>query len=80
MAKTFFKRDEKKYLLSQAEYEVVKCAVNAHMQPDKYYKSSIASLYFDTPNDDLVIESLAKPNYKYKVRARHYGEASGGMV
>lgn len=80
MSQKFFKRDEKKYLLSALEYHTIIAEVQRHMQPDKFFQSSVFNVYFDTPQDDLVIASISSPNYKYKVRARSYGKASKGTV
>ena len=80
MSQKFFKRDEKKYMLSALEHAQIIRELECNMQPNKYFRSSIFNIYFDTPNNDLVIASIAGPNYKYKVRARSYGGASGGKV
>lgn len=78
--KTFFKRNEKKYLLDKNEFEVIKQVVDANMKPDKYFKSTINNVYFDTPKDELVVESIMSPDYKYKVRARSYGSPKNSKV
>ncbi len=80
MSQKIFKRDEKKYMLSALEYKLMVRELEQNMQRDKYFRSSIFNVYFDTPHNDLVIASIAGPNYKYKVRARSYGAASGGKV
>lgn len=80
MAQHFFIRREKKYLLSALEYSNLMHDLKDHIRPDQYHKASIYNVYFDTPNNDLVIKSLEQPNYKYKVRARSYGAASGDSV
>ena len=46
------------------------------MQPDKYGLTSIASLYYDTPDFRLVRASIEKPAFKEKMRLRSYGLAS----
>lgn len=50
------------------------------MERDKYFRSSIANIYFDTENNDLICASLEGPNYKYKLRARSYGKDCGDKV
>ena len=47
--------------------------LNGHMIVDKYGKTSIQSLYYDTPNSRLIRESLDKPDFKEKIRLRSYG-------
>jgi SPX domain protein involved in polyphosphate accumulation len=49
--------------------------INNHMVPDKFGRSTIQSLYFDTDTDLLVRTSLDKPLYKEKLRLRSYGIA-----
>lgn len=70
-----FKRYELKYLLSRAQYRHILEAFDGRMQPDIHGKSTILSLYFDTPDDLLIRRSLEKPLYKEKLRVRSYGIA-----
>lgn len=80
MAQTVFKRNEKKYVLSPREFAFVRGLVEQRMAHDAHFRSTIHNVYFDTEHDDLIIASLEKPDYKYKVRARSYGAASKGKV
>ncbi|MBQ6571015.1 polyphosphate polymerase domain-containing protein [Candidatus Saccharibacteria bacterium] len=68
-----FKRSEKKYLISKEQQRnlLKKCGEN--LVHNKYYKATVGSVYFDTKNDDLIINSIEKPNFKEKVRIRAYG-------
>lgn len=43
------------------------------MLKDKYHKSTICNIYYDTTNNDLITSSIEKPPYKEKVRLRSYG-------
>lgn len=43
------------------------------MEPDKFGKSKICNIYFDTPDNILIRRSLEKPMYKEKLRLRSYG-------
>ena len=70
------KRREIKYLLSGEQTELFKEKLKGHMMLDQYGKTSIASLYYDTPNYELIRRSLEKPNFKEKIRLRSYGLAS----
>lgn len=72
---TVFKRYELKYLLTLRQKEAVLKAMGAHMEPDKYGKTTIRNLYFDTPNYLLARRSLDKPVYKEKLRLRSYGRS-----
>lgn len=70
-----FKRYELKYILDESQYEAVMEAINSHMKLDKYGKTTICNIYFDTPNDLLIRRSVEKPIYKEKIRIRSYGIA-----
>jgi SPX domain protein involved in polyphosphate accumulation len=74
MSQQFFRRSEKKYLLSTDQYERVRREIERYMKPDAFFESMINNVYFDTKDDDLIIESLESPDYKYKVRVRSYGD------
>ena len=43
-----FKRYEKKYLLSAAQYARVLEQLRPHIEPDDYFQSTFCSLYYDT--------------------------------
>ena len=68
-----FKRYELKYLLTDAQKEAVMAAMEAHMVPDKYGRTTIRNIYFDTKNYRLIRRSIEKPSYKEKLRLRSYG-------
>ena len=69
------KRYELKYLLNGEQTAYLRQRLTGHMQADKYGKTSIASLYYDTPDFRLVRASLEKPAFKEKLRLRSYGLA-----
>lgn len=72
-----FKRYETKYLISIKHLELIKKVLEEHnIKIDEYGKTSIQSLYYDTPYDLLVRRSIEKPEYKEKLRLRCYGRAS----
>ncbi len=73
MYRKVFRRDEKKYLLDQKQFQQLMESIGAYLQPDEYFESTICSLYFDTSNHDLIIKSIDKPVYKQKLRLRSYG-------
>lgn len=74
MAFTYiFKRVEKKYMLSQEQYEYLMERLAPHMHPDRFYESDIRNIYFDNTDDELIETSLKKPAYKEKLRLRSYG-------
>lgn len=76
MANDIFERVEIKYLLSIEQYNLIIEKIKSHMTPDKYGRSTIQSLYYDTDNELLVRTSIDKPYYKEKLRLRSYGLAN----
>ena len=73
MSKDVFKRVEYKYLLTNEEYNSLLKIVLLHLEEDQYGPTTIQSLYFDTPSNRLIRNSLDKPLYKEKIRLRSYG-------
>ncbi len=69
-------RSEIKYKLSYEQFCLVKKEVEARLPEDEYGETSIQSLYYDTNTFLLIRNSLEKPLYKEKIRARSYGIAS----
>ncbi|MBR5746369.1 MAG: polyphosphate polymerase domain-containing protein [Clostridia bacterium] len=76
MAITVMQRVEMKYLLNAEQTEYLRERLNGHMEVDRYGKTSIASLYYDTPNYQLIRASVEKPLFKEKIRLRSYGIAT----
>lgn len=69
-----FCRKEKKYMLTLPQYQYMRRGIISHgMQPDQFGLHTIASLYYDTPDYQLIRHSLEKPVYKEKLRLRVYG-------
>ena len=69
-------RFEMKYLLNQEQTRIVQEGLKGHMEVDQYGKTSIASLYYDTPSLQLIRTSEEKPQFKEKMRLRSYGLAT----
>lgn len=72
-----FQRKELKYLLSDSQLAKLMSILRQHMEPDAYPHSSIANLYYDTPDFRLIRRSLEKTGYKEKLRLRSYGVPGG---
>ncbi|MBR2284644.1 MAG: polyphosphate polymerase domain-containing protein [Ruminococcus sp.] len=76
MAINTFARKEVKFLLDMNQYEGLMKAIPQYMNPDKFCvggkEYGIYNIYYDTPDDFLIRESLAKPYYKEKLRLRSY--------
>lgn len=73
MDEKIFNRIEKKYLITKAQQDRLLERIRKYMKEDKYFKSDIHNIYFDTDNYDLIIQSIDHPIFKEKVRARSYG-------
>ena len=72
---TVFKRYELKYLLTIQQKEIILRAMEPYMALDKYGRSTIRNIYFDTEDYRLIRRSIEKPAYKEKLRIRSYGQA-----
>lgn len=68
-----FKRYEKKYLLSENKYKLLRQKLEGRLKVDQFGKTIICNIYFDTLDYRLIRESLEKPVYKEKLRLRSYG-------
>ena len=53
-----FKRIEKKYLLSETRYEKLFRRIGSHLKPDEYGRSTVMSLYLDTPDRRMIRNSI----------------------
>lgn len=68
-----FKRYEKKYFLTPAQYEVFTEKIRPYMCRDEYGLTEICNIYYDTDDWRLIRASIEKPVYKEKLRVRSYG-------
>ena len=71
-----FRRVEKKYIVSEEQYKKIKEKMKENMVEDKFGKSTICNIYFDTDRYDLISHSITKPYFKEKVRLRSYNVPS----
>ena len=71
---TVFRRYELKYLLTMAQKETVLKAMQPYMTLDKYGRTTIRNLYYDTDSYLLIRRSIEKPAYKEKLRIRSYSQ------
>jgi hypothetical protein len=72
MDEKIFNRVEKKYLITKAQKNLIVKELKEHTLKDKYFKSGVFNIYFDTDNCDLIIQSIDHPVFKEKLRARSY--------
>ena len=73
---TVFKRYELKYMLTLEQKEKILEAMSPYMELDKYGRTTIRNIYFDTDNYRLIRRSIEKPAYKEKLRIRSYSQAT----
>ena len=73
---TVFKRYELKYLLTLEQKGRILEAMAPYMELDRYGRSGVRNIYFDTDNYRLIRRSIEKPTYKEKLRIRSYSRAS----
>ncbi|MBO5248885.1 MAG: polyphosphate polymerase domain-containing protein [Clostridia bacterium] len=79
---TIFQRVEKKYPMTVAQRDAFLAEFQGFLVPDFYGKSTVCSLYLDTPDRRIIRASVDakgfdKPAYKEKLRLRSYGTPKG---
>lgn len=67
-----FERYELKYMLTAEQKQKVLEVMKPHMALDKYGRTTIRNIYYDTDNFRLIRHSIDKPAYKEKLRIRSY--------
>lgn len=70
-----FERYEMKYLISKEQKQAVLDAISEYMCPDRYGKSTVRNIYYDTDDYILARHSIVKPDFKEKLRIRSYTRA-----
>ena len=73
-----FKRYEKKYVVTQRQYDRLAQALAPRMARDRFAESTIGNIYYDTPDFRLIRRSLDRPAYKEKLRLRTYQTPDAG--
>ena len=73
---TVFKRYELKYMLTLEQKAKVLAAMEPYMKLDKYGRTTIRNIYYDTDTYLLIRRSIEKPTYKEKLRIRSYSRAN----
>lgn len=78
MAIETFKRYEKKYMLTDEQYENVRKGIEKHMELDAYCINGkmypVYNIYFDDDTSNVIRYSMSKPYFKDKLRIRSYKE------
>ena len=73
---TVFKRYELKYMITREQKDRILRAMEPYMVQDRFGRSTIRNIYFDTDDFILARHSIAKPDFKEKLRIRSYAAAS----
>ena len=73
---TVFKRYELKYMLTKEQKEIITAAMVPYMKLDKFGRTTIRNIYYDTDTYLLIRRSIEKPAYKEKLRIRSYDRAN----
>ncbi|MBQ1540083.1 polyphosphate polymerase domain-containing protein [Candidatus Saccharibacteria bacterium] len=73
MNEKVFDRIEKKYLITKSQKEALLALIQKNMTEDNYFHSDVMNIYFDNDNYDLIVQSIDRPVFKEKLRARSYG-------
>ena len=71
-----FRRFEIKYMLTIEQKEKLLEVMHTYMELDKYGRTTIRNIYFDTDDYRLIRHSIEKPVYKEKLRVRSYQVAA----
>lgn len=70
-----FQRYEIKYLITQEQKNRILLRAAERLALDRYGRTSIRNIYFDTDSYRLIRHSIEKPAYKEKLRLRSYQRA-----
>ena len=70
-----FKRYELKYIITADQKERILNAIQRYMEADKFGRSTVRNIYYDTDDFVLARHSIAKPDFKEKLRVRSYSKA-----
>lgn len=76
MAILSFKRIEKKYIVTEKQKRQLIDMISEYVELDPFCKNEstykIQNIYYDTLTNELISQSIRKPRYKQKLRARKY--------
>ena len=70
-----FKRYEIRYMITSVQKDRILRAMEPYMEADKFGRSTIRNIYYDTDDYILARHSIAKPDFKEKLRVRSYQRA-----
>lgn len=70
-----FERYELKYKITSKQKKQILQGIAPYMSLDRYGRTTIRNLYFDTDTFRLIRRSIERPAYKEKLRVRSYSQA-----
>jgi hypothetical protein len=77
VASEVFNRYEKKYIITDEIYQLMKPQLEEYMEVDDHSRNgdfyTICNIYYDTPDSEIIRKSIEGPVYKEKLRLRSYG-------
>lgn len=73
-----FQRYEIKYMLTRPQKDALLKVMELYMKLDRYGRTTIRNIYYDTPNYRLIRHSIEQPIYKEKLRIRSYARVKPG--
>ena len=77
MAIEVFNRYEKKFIITDEIYRLIKPQLEEYMEVDNFSRNgefyTICNIYYDTADNEIIRKSIEKPAYKEKLRLRSYG-------
>ena len=73
-----FKRVEKKYRINKEQKDALLALIEDNLSADEHGKSTVCSIYLDTPDSLLIRNSISAKAYKEKLRLRSYGTPTDG--
>ena len=62
-------------MVTAEQKERILRAMEPYMEPDKFGRSTVCNIYYDTEDFILARHSIAKPDFKEKLRVRSYAKA-----
>ncbi len=71
-----FKRYELKFILTKSQQAKILKAMEPYMEPDHFGRATVRNIYFDTDDFILARHSIARPDFKEKLRIRSYSRAT----
>lgn len=75
-----FERYEIKYMISRVQKERILEAIGPRMSIDEYGRTTIRNIYYDTDDFILARHSIARPDFKEKLRIRSYSRADAAST